>query len=204
MTEATITLGNGLEGGFPARTELNFDPRTLSASQRNTLKHLSPLIRSASDRISTNFQESFLDYQTYDRGITDGRIDGYLDRTQLYRPQFAIYEGRGAEDFLTKTQQDAKKIKPSSLLLVFNLPKPIAVYWDKVKLDQLNEEYLEGGCVSQSIKPIEWGRFRWDMLRDMRDMIADDTSGVRFEKINNPRTHDARNFYYIWEVKPKV
>jgi len=146
--------------------------------------------------LSQSFQDAFLEIiEEYgrERRPIPPKIKEFLNQKNLHLPNFLIAHGKGAQDLLADYDFNYK-ISANNLLLVFQLPKPLAQFWWK------------GGRNPKAIDVdgtvIEWGKF-YEML--MSEVWAtynryQGKNGLLFYRINEVEQHDPEKYYYIWEV----
>jgi len=83
------------------------------------------------------------------------------------------------------------------LLLVFQLPKPLAQFWWKGGADSW-------GNLAEDINDtaIEWGHFYRELMPVVWETQGrhENESGLYFQRVNDIGEHDPKKYYYIWEI----
>ncbi|MBM4402644.1 MAG: hypothetical protein FJ044_05360 [Candidatus Cloacimonetes bacterium] len=150
--------------------------------------------------LSTVYRKKFSDILTsyrYGSGIKIGKnIREFLQNHGMEYPDFVFRFGREAEDLLNSVGLDFTVNKPipkDKGVLLFQLPKPLAKFWEK---SSYRKEI--GGTA------IEWGKF-YDQLMpavwEVRDRFEWEDNKLFFERLNESGEHDPDEYYYVWLVE---
>jgi hypothetical protein len=126
------------------------------------------------------------------------RMKDFMREKNLLYPSFRILGEDEAKQFLEKNGYRAEKIFSDQLLLVFNLPKPLARYWWKGTLS----DNFENAQTKETVA--EWGKLyertiyiAWEMEQDAINAGL----SLHFSRVNGYGIHDVSEFYYIWKVQ---
>ena len=117
-------------------------------------------------------------------------------------PEFRLYAGEEAIKYLAdKYAIDNTGFTDSGMILVFQLPKPIARFWYRGGDDSWGNE-------NNKVPPndIEWGKLYRDVLPSIwqiRD--AEQAFGaLDMFRVNYVNEHDHNDYYYLWYVRNKI
>ena len=105
----------------------------------------------------------------------------------ILAPAFDIYGKTTGDAFLSSLGIDWG-IDKNDILLVFNLPKPLAIFWRK------------GKEVEPAKGMIQWGDIYWRNMPVIWEYVGDPPQGLSLQRINENGQHDANKYYYLWEV----
>ena len=156
-------------------------------------------IRVFCDELTKDFKQTFLsllDQYRNDRRQISQQIVDYLLEKNFVLPYFTIASREQAEALL-KEYGLGGKFNKQNLLLVFQLPKPLARFWWKGGADSW-------GKSAEDIKDtaIEWGHFYRELMYVVWETqgFHENESGLRFQRVNSVGEHDPKKYYYIWEM----
>lgn len=115
-------------------------------------------------------------------------------------PQLKILSDEFAQRFLDETDiNTGHPVGDDSLLVIFNLPKPMGRFWYKGGEDYWGDD-KEKEEIDRS-KNVAWGDFYrksapviWNIDNDM------DEKDIKVNRLNLAGQHDPKKYYYIWEV----
>lgn len=155
-------------------------------------------IRTFCNELSDDFQRIFTslleEYQKEHQ--MPQKVFDYIREKELLSPSFTTAVGEPAQMLLEKYNLP-REIKKEQILLVFQLPKPLAQFWWKGGDDSWGEEGQRvGGMV------IEWGHF----YRELMPLVwqaqgrHENENGLDFERVNGLGQHDPKEYYYVWKV----
>jgi len=150
---------------------------------------------------SKHFQEAFVEvlraYQTERRKIADVIIQ-YIKDKKFDMPQFTVADWRHGKKFLHDAGCENFVFRDDTLLMVFNLPKPLSYFWWKGGEDAWGDERVR--VVGPSV--IEWGHFYRALMPVIWQQVGFEFAEgtLDFYRINAPGEHDPEKYYYIWEV----
>ena len=140
--------------------------RLYSSDFTGIMKTLSIRLRTFFTETSRLFKEEFLkllnDYVEARKNKKGRqRILDYLVEKGFTMPSFAIYEAEKAAGVLGDLGLDRPVINSQSLLIVFNLPKPLSHFWWKggVEADDglavvVGPDITEGGLFYRQLMPV--------------------------------------------------
>lgn len=125
-------------------------------------------------------------------------IQAFVEKHNLHRPKFTLmnYE----ESLLFCEDNDIVESDPGSLVLTFQLPKPLAAYWEKGKGDwgeagiEIDNSVIPWGTIYRNVLPIVW-----EELRDLENSTL-----INFQRSYSIGTHDKFKYYYVWEISNRV
>ena len=151
------------------------------------------------NELSEEFKQTFLSlldrYKNEHRHFSQKIVD-YLLENNFDLPNFTIADKKRAYELLTEFEMDVE-IDGKNLLLVFQLPKPLAHFWWKGGADSW-------GSLSEDVQGtvIEWGHFYRELMPIVWQEQGryENEEGLRFYRINDIGEHNPEKFYYIWEV----
>lgn len=135
-----------------------------------------------------------------------GKIFDNLEKRRLIRSSFTIMDYEHAREFLGENQlmdpvsgskyEDVRNPN-NSLFVAFNLPKPLAHWWDKGK-GSWGEKYVD-----TNNEVIEWGRYYRELLPvvwDYLDEYGDEPTTFLINRINDVSQHLPNKYYYVWQI----
>lgn len=175
--------------------------------KENLREHsLSPELKSCLDKtkifcneLAEEFKQKFLsllDQYGNERRQISPKIVEYLLEKKFDIPNFNIAYGSRAKELLEE-YGFSDEINDQSLLLVFQLPKPLAQYWWKGGTESWGSmaEDVEGAA-------IEWGHFYRELMPIIWEAQGrhENESGLAFNRINNVGEHNPKKYYYIWKI----
>lgn len=183
-----------IEQRSPNIKELLYEEE-LSAKTKRCLEKT----RTFCNELSENFKQTFLSlleqYRQEKRQIPQTIVD-YLLEKKFVLPNFTIASREQAKGLLEEYEISGE-IKEQNLLLVFQLPKPLAQFWWKGGADSW-------GDLSVDIKDtaIEWGHFYRELMPVIWEMQGhhENENGLDFQRVNAIGEHDPKKYYYIWEI----
>jgi hypothetical protein len=187
-----------------------FEHREISA--KTNQEAVNAFIEDVTTNYRLSFEKLITDYSAM--GIKfSGAIKEYLKNKDLLNPRFDVYTGEDIERVirdldLEDSYQEIKggPAKKNEILLIFNLPKPLAVYWWKESEDI---KKLSGKIVSKEAERliprgivISWGDFYRSLMLVVWEAIGyfESESHFYFERINPSGQHDTKKYYYVWLV----
>jgi len=156
--------------------------------------------RSFCKESSEKFREAFLtlieSYRKENRNLSQKILDHLIEK-RFDLPNFTIANAEHAIQILEDCQMDDYLADPKSILLVFNLPKPLGHFWWKGGVDSWGHE---GKNVSGSV--IEWGHFYRELTPVIWKMqgLYENEYALDFERINSVSVHDPKKYYYLWQI----
>lgn len=117
--------------------------------------------------------------------------------TDLLKPRFDVYGKNESRKFLDDIGYPYVQVEDESVLVVFNLPKPLAQFWWKGvgewgALDvDIDESAVEWGTMYRELMPVVWDNL--DKYQYGRSLV--------FYRVNDVTDHEPGDYYYIWEVQ---
>lgn len=188
----------------PQQYRLNIEVLTssLGKEQQHTLEILLPFL----DETTNTFQEDFWEAIEYRNNINPGlvseRIIQFLIEHNFDLPRFQVWDNQQGKEFIKKIYDDLdisnqlrdEEIADDTLILAFNLPKPLAQFWSKIDF-KFNPDYID--ISNNNIIP--WGSYYLKTINLIRRAVDDEEQGLRFRRIANI-PHIPSRVYYIWEV----
>ncbi|HLC69792.1 MAG TPA: hypothetical protein VJH75_01970 [Patescibacteria group bacterium] len=135
--------------------------------------------------------------------VLSGRIVEYLKKVKWDRPLFTIASGKESGEVLSKIfGEGATDLDRNSFLVVYQLPVPVAQFWDKggvydtegyrywgQKGRDIGPDIIEWGSIYREIAPIVWEAQEMKKFGDLK-----------FERLNEEYQHNPKHYYYIWQV----
>lgn len=151
------------------------------------------------EKLTELFKQEFIEllknYIKEKRTISKPILD-YLKEKKFDLPKFTITHGTEAQNLLEKYGFRLHSYK-NKVILVFQLPKPLANFWWKGGIESWGTK-----AVDIQGSAIEWGHF----YREIMDVVwgavgfYECEKGLNFDRINSGGEHDPKNYYYIWEM----
>lgn len=118
-------------------------------------------------------------------------------------PIFNLMKPDDANAFLVENEIIPRPyhIEEDSLLLVFNLPSPIARFWYKGNYVEPTGGKSNSPKKIKSSDEIQWGYFYRNSIRVIREAVKseEEKGDLNFFRLNETR-HHLPNCYYAWEV----
>ena len=150
--------------------------------------------------LSKRFKESFLEllelYQK-ERKEIPASILKFLRENKFDLPHFKIVDSKSAKKVLGDLGY-YNQIGKNSLLIVFNLPKPLAHFWWKDR-----GSIAQNGDKDPAPLVIEWGDFYRAIMPLVWNAVDSQRGNLELNRINAPSEHDPKSFYYLWEAELK-
>lgn len=174
---------------------LEFSPGEFDAEQEYLISKLGSFIEKAEQEIASSFENLVASYESAVGGIPKN-ILAYLREKNLMFPKFSLLVGNKAKNFLDSVTHEVDL--DGKVLMVFNLPKPLAKFWWKGDVAGssagVNKEVGEAG--------IEWGYFYHNIMPSVWENVGflECESDICLERINGIGEHDPDSYYYIWAV----
>lgn len=174
-----------------ANLEVHFS-RELSERKKVILDR----VRQFTGEVSEAFRQEFLrllsEYHNSqsDYGV---KIVEWLQEKGFDLPDFDLYDAASGDEFLAE-HDFQKKIDPDKMLLVFQLPKPLAKFWWKGEQEECGRK-LQGSTRL-------WGKFYHDLMPTVHYIWdhAEEDKELTIHRLNVAGQHDEDNYYYLWEV----
>jgi len=183
-----------IEQFSPNTTEL-LSEEELTAETKRCLEKTRTFCNELSDDFKQTFLSLLEQYRRERRQISQKIVD-YLLEKNFVLPNFTIANRKQAEVLLEEYELGGE-INEQNLLLVFQLPKPLAQFWWKGGADSW-------GNMSVDIKDqaIEWGHFYRELMPVIWETQGrhENESGLDFYRMNSVGEHDPKKYYYIWEM----
>lgn len=152
-------------------------------------------------QLSVRYKKAFLEAMekySRERHKISPAIIKYLKEKGLDMPKFQILAGESAVNLLDDVEYDPNIISYESVLVNFQLPKPLAYYWWKDK----EKAVLETDKTLYKATPttIEWGAFYEKLMPVVHDLLESNylDDKVYFRRVNALGHHDPEKFYYLW------
>ncbi len=149
--------------------------------------------------LSQDFKQTFLsliDQYRQERRQISQKIVDYLLEKNIVLPNFTIASKKQAKALL-KEYELGGEINEESLLLIFQLPKPLAQFWWKGGADSWGE-------LAEDINDtaIEWDHFYRELMPVVWETQGrhENENSLNFNRLNGFSQHDPKKYYYIWEL----
>lgn len=193
-TETLEQITHPIQEALP-NIEARISEHELTSETRHNLE----TVRSFCAELSEEFRQAFLlllEQYRRERCLISQKIVDYLLKKNLVLPTFVIANGERAHGVLNEYKLNGD-VTAHSLLVAFQLPKPLSQFWWKGGADSWGSgsEHL-GSAV------IEWGHFYRELMRVVWETQGyyENEYSLRFERINSVGEHDPKKYYYVWEV----
>ncbi len=171
------------------------DEKVLDAKMKRSLFK----IRKFCKELTKEFRDTFLmllDQYRYERRYISQRIIDYLLEKEFILPKFKIAYGRKIPE-LMKYINLKYEHHSSDILLVFQLPKPLAQFWWKGGA-------YSWGSLAEDMEDIviEWGHFYRELMPVVWELqgFYENEVGLYFCRVNRVGEHDPKKYYYVWIV----
>lgn len=116
-------------------------------------------------------------------------------------PRFAIKQGAAAQKFAQENGLDWWQPEEDSIMLIFNLPPPLARFWYRGGTDSWGE-------LSKEIPPenIEWGHLYRETMPVIWEAVGEEEceGELNFWRINDVGQHKPNKYYYVWETEKQT
>ena len=156
-------------------------------------------IRDFIDDVSNSFQEAFqLLLEEYKKrtDLPSNEILAYLQEHEMDKPRFSVSEKDGVA-FLEKLGFPGQSLERAQIPVMFQLPKPVAQFWQKGGTDSW-------GTMGQEVGPkiVEWGHFYRKLMEVVWEKVGyyESERGFNFERVNGIGDHDVKSYYYVWKI----
>ena len=151
------------------------------------------------DELSEVFKQTYLSlidkYKQEHRKMSQKIVD-YLLENNLILPDFTIANQEQAKKLLKEYNLEGR-INEKNILLVFQLPKPLAQFWWKGGSDSW-------GDLAEDMQDtvIEWGHFYRELMPVVWETQGrhENENGLTFSRLNAVGEHDPKKYYYVWEI----
>lgn len=148
----------------------------------------------AGERLEHYIQEKRFDVPRFvilsSSAIQAGKLDEYYPVNEIIQEIMTEeYEDLETKRAAVQELRDLTTLATDQVILIFNLPKPVAHFWWK-EMDQSGVGLIGWGNFYRRLMPVVWeivGLFSCE-------------SNLIFERINACGEHDPKKFYYIWRV----
>ena len=127
------------------------------------------------------------------------RIKEYMEEKDWYKPEFTITTGISTAEELNNLgfEDQIEGISADSIVVNFQLPKPLAHFWRKGK-----GTWGSGGK-DMAGKTIPWGIFYRHLVQKIiwkKKEEQNEEGHLELRKINENMQHDPEKYYYLFEV----
>ncbi|HMB26344.1 MAG TPA: hypothetical protein VKP03_02920 [Patescibacteria group bacterium] len=180
---------------FPPNTKELLFEEELTAEAKRCLEKT----RIFCNELSEDFKQTFLallEQYKQDRRQISQKILDYLLEKDFILPGFTI-AGKEQTQTLLAEYEFYAEIDKKNLLLVFQLPKPLAQFWWKGGAESWGDRSLD-------IKDnaIEWGHFYRELMPVVWETQGrhENENGLDFFRLNAVGEHDPKKYYYMWEM----
>jgi hypothetical protein len=182
--------------------EVGFDADLINSHLKDVLTKTRDFVERATKAYQTTMRGIMQEYREYKPELfTQQIMDKMIDRGYDL-PEFTLFGGDEAVELLSRYYYlESDAIAEQGMVLVFQLPKPIARMWYRINSDYADDE----GNIESTYAGVEWGRFYqcsiptiWD-LRDDEEYNGD----LSLTRLNPNGVHDPNSYYYLWFVDTK-
>ena len=192
-----------IEEKRPSETDMrNFtsiDTSSLEDNERRLFEAIFPFAEKFRQKFQATLRKQIETYRE-GGGIMSDRIKDYLLEKDMLLPRLDICSGEAALSFLQKTNLlDTTKFEVGKdLMLVFQLPKPLAQFWWKGDTSGSSK----GVNVDLDGVGVEWGKFYHDIMPIVWEFIGEIEceSNVYMVRVNDCGQHDPNLYYYVWKI----
>jgi hypothetical protein len=184
----------------PVNITVQLDPKINKQRVMEVTELTTDMATSCSWLYRENFLLLYDEYRHLHRPFD--RFASFLKNYGFALPQIRILNGTMAKQELKKCGFPDYTIERENLLVNFQLPKPLAHYWDHVSNDPPSGIRV----AEKAVKPIPWGDF-YECLTGIPWKEIDDfeqRTGLEVCRINPVGCHDPDLYYYLWEIGDKI
>lgn len=145
------------------------------------------------------FKERFAlilqDYAQSNPKIINDKILKHIMAKDFDTPTFYIATGEEAKDKLNECDYNLE-ISRDAVLILFQLPKPLATFWWKdSRLNDRDDGHVDGKGF------IEWGKMYREVMTSVWEKWNEMCGkGFCMDRINPAGEHDPKKYYYLWEL----
>lgn len=202
-----------------------------SENQVSIWMSVNALVSHMAEVVKRSFDKAMDEYSSGD-GQVPIRVRDYLETKGLTYPRFRLMFAEEANEFLRESVQEGwgrgiRALFKDEALLVFQLPKPLAVYWWKTdsrlvetKDDRSSDWGESGDCARERLLDnirrmgvsvdgladglqrcvIEWGEIYDATMGDFYDELDGflAESDLQLRRVNPPGVHSPDHYYYAW------
>ncbi|OGF30207.1 hypothetical protein A2533_05195 [Candidatus Falkowbacteria bacterium RIFOXYD2_FULL_35_9] len=174
----------------------NVDSVKLSAEQRRLYEQVKQFCLETSAEFKQEFVLLLDRYKDKNKVLSDKIIE-FLVKNKIDVPKFELLNGVAALKALKTSKLETHDIAPNDLIVIFNLPTPLAVYWWKGGVEEWGDSSVK---IDGQI--IEWGLFYRRLMNVIWGMQGyyENEKNLKFERLNEPCQHDPKNYYYVWRI----
>ncbi len=179
-----------------AETNIELPDCELNERQQVIIDTLMPLLAET----SKSYQEAI--WELLKTQPINGKIADHIRKHGFDLPEFSFHGESDALPFLEATQYKRddvwiRELSKSELLLRFQLPKPLARFWQKGGKEAWNQ------LVNLGSKITEWGVLYQETLPIIWKLVGkiECETNFQIERLNALGHHDPKSFYYLWRVR---
>ncbi|TSC55943.1 MAG: Uncharacterized protein G01um101418_514 [Parcubacteria group bacterium Gr01-1014_18] len=161
-------------------TEL-IDYERLSDRQRNILERAKEFCHRLSRKFENEFGEILINYSKERKEISI-QMKKFLLNKKFDLPQFTISNPYANDN---------------SLLLNFQLPRPLSFFWWKGGANSWGDH-----AVDMQDQVVEWGHFYRELMPIVWETQGyyEQEKGLSFDRVNAVGEHDPAKYYYLWKI----
>lgn len=159
----------------------------LSEKQNDLLEDIKYFCQKIAETYKQEFWRLIVEYGKSNPAISDAVLS-YLKKKHLDLPAFTILYGTRAIEELKN--MGFENVEIHGFLLKFGHSKVLANYYWKQTRKVGHTTAVEWGNLYRKLNPIIW--------RHIENQFG--SSKLNFRRINLPRQHDAKNFYYLFDI----
>lgn len=177
---------------IPDNIGVFLNPELLPPDQKGLLSKTLGFAIEASRLLGDEFYQRFKHSRIKGTGLSNPPSAQFLEANGLHLPQFDIFDSQSSRAFLEKTPFPEHQVQDENLLLVFILPRPIALANHlKYEQDYGRKSKYDWDYFSKPVRRILWQHL---------EKTEFEKQSLRFEKVNEVGEHDSSLFHYVWEV----
>lgn len=168
-----------------------------TSKERKFLSHLVKFCQETSADFREEFYDLIEEYKESGRRVSDTMLEK-LSELKLDVPKFEIFVGKARNELLENLQvNESYQFQENSIVVLFNLPKPLSQYWWKGGAESWGSAGLNVDAMV-----MEWGHFYRELMPVIWNAIGREecNEDYRFYRINSVGQHEPQAYYYIWEV----
>jgi len=178
---------------------MSIDKSLLENGERRLFETLFPYTENFRRKFQATLREQIESYKEKG-GVMSDRIKDHLIEKDMLLPVLDLYSGEAALSFLQESNlsENTGMEVGKDLILVFQLPKPLAQFWWKGDPagSSIGVNTDLGGA------GVEWGKFYHDVMPTVWEFVGEIEceSAVSIERINACGQHDPKSYYYVWKI----
>ncbi len=159
-----------------------------------------------SSELASNIKQAYeqhfrqaIDTYRQEVGPFPQKVEDYLEKMEWFKPSIGLLTATEAKEKLGQLEfmYEAESWHNNDMLMVFNLPKPLAQYWNKYGTEEhpqqrqkINGMALEWGYFYRTLSQIPWNSV---------NQVAQSNERIEINRINQIGQH-SKDYYYLFRL----